>query len=346
MAKTSDGTTFASIRRAIANNDIKPVYLLHGEEGYFIDALAKEFESILPDEDKTFNQYTLYAPETEPAKVIDLCRRLPMMSDRQVVILKEAQAIRSDQLNKLHIYASQPSPTTVLVICCRGAEFKGKELLKAVRENGVVFESKKFADYNIMPAIAEAVKSKGLSAEQKALEMLHEYIGNDLSKIYNEVDKLASILEKGAILTPEAIERNVGVSKDYNSFELVDAIAAKDAKKVFSITGYFRNNPKSTPLIMVTPAIFTYFSDLLIAYYCPDRTERGLMESMKLRYSFQAKRYLTGMRNYNPFQVIEVIGAIRDFDSKSKGIGSRQNEHDLFHDLIFHILTAPGKINV
>lgn len=336
--------TFESLRRSLANGQYAPVYLLHGEEGYYIDELVKDFENILTEDEKVFNQYVLYAPETEPTKVIDLCQRLPMMADRQVVILKEAQAIRADQLNKLHTYAANPASTTVFVICCRGAAAKGKDLIAAVKKTGVIFESKKVRENTLPQLIMQYVREKNMTVEPKAADMLAEHIGTDLSRLYNEIDKLTGLLAPGAAITPEAVERNIGISKEYNTYELVDALAAKDAVKTFKITAYFRSNPKAAPLVLAAAAIFGFFADLLLVYYSPDRSERGIMETLGLKYSIQARRYLIGMKSYNPFQIIEIIGAVRDFDVKSKGLGSRQNEHHLFYDLIYHILTAPGKI--
>ncbi len=338
--------TFEGIKKAIKNGDYAPVYLLHGDEGYFTDALAKEFEAILPEEEKAFNQYVLYAPEVEPAQVIDICRRVPMMSERQVVILKEAQAIRADKLGKLATYIAAPVATTILVICCRGAEAKGKELMNALKKGGgVALLSKKIAEYNIPAYIGAYIRTKGLSADQKALEMLRDYIGADLSKLYNEIDKLATLLPPNAAITPEVIELNIGVSKEFNTFELTDALVARDARKAFACINYFRNNPKAVPLVLATAAIFNLFADLLVAYYVPGRTDAAISETLKLRNSFALKRIRQGMANYNPFQIIEILGAIRTFDAQSKGIGSRQNEHRLFHELIYHILSAPGNIS-
>ena len=236
--------TYESIAKSLSERRYAPVYLLHGEEGYYIDALAKRFEDILPDDEKTFNQYILHAPETEPSQIMDLCRRMPMMSERQVVILKEAQAIRADKLNKLHSYVADPAPSTILVICCRGAVAKGKDLLAALKKSGaVIFESKKVTDYNAPALIGTYIKSKDLSAGQKALEMLRDFIGTDLSRLFNEIDKLASLLPPRAEITPDVIERHIGVSREFNSFELVDAIAARDGAKAFRILAYFRSNP-------------------------------------------------------------------------------------------------------
>ena len=337
-------TSFEDIRKSLKKGEIAPVYILHGEEGYFIDALAKDFENLLPEADKEFNQYVVYAPETEPETIINLCRGVPMMADRQVVIVKEAQSARADKLAKLKNYLAAPVSTTVLVICSRGAVLKGKELFDAAKKGGaVIFDSKKIADWNIAAFISEYIRKKGLNADQKAVEMLHDFVGTDLSRLVNEVDKLASLLPPNASITPEAIERNIGVSREYNSFELVDAIAARDPRRVFRILAYFKSNPKAVPLVMATASIFNFFTDLLVAYYTPDRSDAGLMAALGCK-PFALKRIKLGMSRYNALQIVEIIGAIRDFDVKSKGVGSRQNEHELFHQLAYHILSAPGRV--
>lgn len=337
--------TYEGIVKALSEHRYSPVYLLHGEEGYFIDALASRFEDILPDDEKAFNQYVLHAPEIEPAQVIDLCRRMPIMAERQIVILKEAQAIRADKLNKLHTYVASPVASTILVICCRGAVAKGKDLMETLKKsNSVVFESKKITDYNAPAYIGNYIKSKELSAGQKALEMLRDFIGTDLSRLFNEVDKLASLLPPRAEITPEVIERHVGISREFNSFELVDAVAARDGARVFRILAYFRSNPKAVPLVMATASVFNFFADLLQAYYSPDRSDAGIMAELKLRNQFALRRIKLGMSRYTAVQVVEIISAIRYFDVQSKGVGSRQNEHQLFYDLMYHILSAPGRL--
>ena len=338
--------TFESLKSQLAKRQYAPVYLLHGEEGYYIDALVKIFEQILPPEERDFNMYTMYAPEVSADTVMDTCRRYPMMSEYQVVILKEAQAIRADQLNRLHLYASQPSPTTILVICCRGAVAKAKNLIDEIKKNnGVVFLSEKIKEKNALNFISSYIKLKNLNAEHKALEMLRDYIGTDLSRLYNEIDKLALILGENAMITPESIERNIGVSKDYNNFELVDALAQKDSLKAYKIIEYFRSNPKNNPSVLTIAAIFNYFSNLLTLYFSKDKSEPTLMAMVGAKWPIQFAKYKAGLKNYNAFQAIEIIAAIREFDAKSKGIDSRQNEHDLMKDLIFHILSAPGNIN-
>lgn len=341
--------TFDSIKKSLRQKQYAPVYFLHGEEGYFTDALAKEFENILPDDEKDFNQYVLYAPEVDPAQVIDLCHRMPMMSERQVVILKEAQAIRADKLVKLAPYFANPVDTTILVVCHRGAKAKGKELMAALKQGGaVVLDSPKIRDYNLAAFIGEYVRQKGLSAEQKALEMMCDFVGSDLSRLYNEIDKLSDLLPPNAAITPEVIERNIGISKEYNSYELIDAFAAKDGNKVFRCLAYFRSNPKAVPMVVATAAVFNFFADLLAAYYTPGRTDAQIAEAINVpntsKSYFILRRIRTGMSNYNAVQIVEILSSIRRFDTRSKGVDSRQNEHLLFHELAYHILTAPGRI--
>ena len=344
MATTAQ-PTFASLTSEIKARRLAPVYLLHGEEGYFIDRLVEQFDTVLSDDEKEFNQYVLYAPQTEMLQAIDICRRYPMMADRQVVILKECQAARADQLSKLAKYVASPSPQTVLVICFRGQKAKGKELLDAVKTSkATVFESKKIYDSQIGAYISKLIQDKGLSVDPKALEMLKEYEGTDLSRLYNEIDKLTAILGPGAMVTPESIERNIGFSKDYNSFELVDALAARDMVRAFRIVDYFRANPKANPTVMVVASIFSYFSDLMITYFVKDRSEAAIMRALNIKNSFGMRRFNTGRRNYNAYQVIEIIRAIRRFAAQSKGCGSRQHEYLLLRELVFHILTAPGNL--
>lgn len=336
--------TFDELRRDIKKENLAPVYLIHGKEGYYTDILVKDFENILAPEDKEFNQYVLYAPRTDVAEIIEVCSRFPMMAERQVVIVKEAQSARADQINKLAGYVNNPSPSTVLVIVFRGEEAKGKDLISAVKSKGVIYESKKVKDWQLPNLIQTYVKSKSMNIDGKSLDMLAEYIGTDLSNLYNQIDKLALILGPGATITPASVERNIGISKDYNNFELVDALAAKDAAKVFRIAGYFASNPKANPLPVTTVVLYNFYSDLLIAFYAADKSDQGLMKELGLRFPIQLKKFKTAMHAYNAYQVIEAIWALRQFDNRSKGNGSRQDAYKLFHDLMFHLLSAPGKL--
>lgn len=339
--------TFDSLLRSINNNQLAPVYLLHGKEGYFIDQLVKAFERVVPEEDRDYALTNIYAPQVaDPQAIIDICRQLPMMTERQVVIVREAQTARADFVDRLARYAAQPTPSTVLVVASRGDKIKGKEFAKAAAKSGVVFESKEVWPSQIPGLIGQYIKAKGLNADAKAIEMLGEFVGTSLSRLYNEIDKLAEILGPGAMVTPEAVERNIGVSKDYNNYELVDAIAAKDVAKMMRIAAYFEANPKQNPYVVTVSSVFGLFADLLQAYYTKDRSDRGLEQALGLRNAFALKRIKQGMNNYNAFQIIEILDAVRRYDAMSKGSGSRMDPYKLLADLLFHIATAPGRLPV
>ena len=291
--------TYASLMAEIKRGPKYPVYLLHGQEGYFIDRLAEAFEMLVPDEMKAFNLYTLYAPETEPDTIIRACRSFPMMGERQVVILKEAQAARADVINRLHTYVSNPSPTTVLVICFRGAEAKGKDLLAAIRKGGYPnFESKKIYESGLPALISGLVKENNLTIEAKGQAMLADYIGTDVSRLYGEIKKLALILPPGSMITPEVIERNIGISKDYNNFELCDALATRNGEKALRIIHYFRSNPKNNPTVMTLSALFDFFAGLLCCHWGRSMSPSDRMKMLGVKSSFQMKRYDLGVRAY------------------------------------------------
>lgn len=269
-----------------------------------------------------------------------------MMAERQVVILKEAQSARANVLDGLAPYVGNPNPATVLVICFRGQKAKGAKLLAAARSSkATVYESKKLYENALPGAISAIVKDFGLNIEPRSISILADHIGNDLSKLYNETRKLAMILGKGAMITPEAIEIHIGISKEFNNFELVDAIAARDVKRAYTIVNYFQANPKNNPAVLTASTLFSFFSNLLAAQFTKDKSPKSLMDTLGFKFQRQLDNYMTGMRNYNAYHSIEIIQAIRSFDTKSKGIGSRQNEHDLLQELVFKILNCRGDIS-
>ncbi len=338
--------TFSDIKNQIAKRKLAPVYVLHGEEGYYTDVLVKLMENVLAPDEKEFNQYVLYAPETSMLQVADLCRRYPMMSERQMVIVKEMQAARADDINRLQNYLLNPTSTTVLVLVFRGAEAKGREFLATIKKTAVVFESKKVRDYQLLPLIDSYVREKQMSVDTKAAEMLRDFIGSDLSRLYNEIDKLGVLLGAGGRITPEVVERNIGISKDYNNFELIEALASRNARKSMEISKYFAENPSGNPLVMTVSLLYGFYSDLLIAFYAKDKSDAGIMKALGAKSEFAIRKYKTAMRNYNARQTIECIWALRQFDTRSKGVGSRQNAFNLFHDLIFHLLTVRGNLGI
>lgn len=349
----ADAATFQSISAALTKGTAAPVYILHGEEGYYIDMLSRQIEALVAEGDRDFNLTVLYASQTEPAAVVEACKRYPMMADRQVVVLREAQGGMPPRfgaaayLKALADYVANPTPTTVLCICFRGAEAKSAEFFRSLQKGGGVnFISKKLNERTVGAAVVDFVKSRGLSIDAKALAMLCDYVGADLSRLYNEVGKLTVSLGQGAMITPEAVERNIGISKDYNAFELVSALAVHDAAKAFTITRFFRADPKNNPVQPLCATLFNYFSNLLIAWYSTDRSERGLMQALGFRWPGQLRDITAGMRVYGPWQVVEIISLLRRFDANSKGNGSRLDPYDLLDDLIFHILNPIGEAAV
>ena len=342
--------TYETLRRSIASGDLRPVYVLHGKEGYYIDKLLEQFERILSEEERCYGLTNMYAPQVPDAQaIIDVCRQIPMMTDRQVVIVREAQTAKAEFLDKLARYAISPTSSTILVIASRGDRIKGKELVKALAGcGGVEFESKEVWPSQIPQLVAQYIKSKEMTADPKAVDMLGEFVGTNLSRLFNEIDKLAEILGRGAMVTPEAVERNIGISKDYNNFELVDAVACKDTARMMRIAAYFEANQKQNPYVVTAATLFGFFADLLEAHYTRDKSDAGLQKSLGLnpRNSFALRRIKAGMANYNAFNVIEILDAIRRYDAMSKGSGSRMDPYRMLADLLFHIATAPGRLPV
>lgn len=339
----ADAVTYTALRNALARKQYSNVYFIHGEEGYYIDELAGLFETILPESERDFNQYTLYAPQTDAATVSEACQRYPMMSERQVVIVKEAQAVPVAWFNKLLPYLESPVATTLLVIIARGASVKSATLTKSLAKGrAVVFESKRLAPAAVTNTIREFIKERGLTIDDKALAMLQDYVGSDLSRIYNEIGKMTVALPANAMITPESVERNIGVSKDYNNFELIAAIARRDVPRIYKIINYFRRDPKNHQPIVTTPLLFNFFANLLTALYAPDKSDRGLMAELGFKWPGQLTDIKPGLANYRPWQIIKNISAIRQFDAQSKGIGSRADQFDLFEILIFQLLNNPN----
>lgn len=343
MATPSAALGFDRLRREINGRQLAPVYLFHGEEGFFIDELLKAVEGALPEADREFNLYTMYATESSAAAVVARSQGYPMMADRQIVIVKEAQGWGADDWETIAAYAARPVPTTVLAIASRGKTIKSKALTTALTAcHGVDFESKKLKDTAVMPVVEQLVKARGLNIEPKGLEMLCDYVGGDISRIYNQVEKLVVALEAGATVTPEAIERNIGISKEYNTFELRDAIFARDMGRALRIVEYFRANPKNNPAVPVPATIFSGFAELLVYQFMRDKSPSAVMSALGLKWSGQVARIEKAARGFNARQTIDIIAALRDADRKMKGVGSRQDSYDILRDLVYYILTTRG----
>lgn len=339
----ADAVTYTSLRNALSKKQYSNVYFIHGEEGYYIDELAKQFESILPADDRDFNQFVIYAPQAESEVVAEACRRYPMMSDRQVVIVKEAQAVPVAWFGGLLPYIENPVATTILVIIARGEQVKSATLTKSLTKGkAVVYESKRLTPAAVATTIRDFIAERHLAIDDKALAMLQDFVGDDLSRIYNEIGKMTVALPANATITPESVERNIGISKEYNNYEFISAIARRDVERVYKIMRYFRRNPKEHQPIPMAALIFNLFANMLIAVYAPDKSDRGLLDELGLKWPSQIKDVKAGLPNYRPWQIIKNISAIRHFDAQSKGIGSRADQFDLFEILIFQLLNNPN----
>jgi DNA polymerase-3 subunit delta len=322
----------------IKQGNIKPIYFLMGEEPYYIDRLTEYIENnILTEEEKGFNQMVLYGKDVTVEDVISNAKRYPMMADRQVVIVKEAQEL-SRTIEKLESYAENPQLTTVLVFAYKYKTLdKRKKVTKLLEKAGVVFESKKMYDNQVGDWIKRVLSGKNYSIEPKAAAMLVEFLGTDLSKINNELEKLAIILPAGSTITPKIIEDNIGISKDYNVFELRKAIGERDQLKAYKIADYFSQNPKDNPLVMTTGLVFGFFSQLLQYHGLKDKNPSNVARLLKINPYF-VKDYDIALRNYPMKKVSAIVGTLRDIDVKSKGVGANAiPQSDLLKEMLVKI---------
>lgn len=317
-----------------------PVYYLMGEEPYYIDKISDYIaENILTDTEKEFNLSVVYGADVDISTIINTAKRYPMMSEYQVVIVKEAQNVRN--MEELAFYLQKPLFSTILVLCHKhGVLDRRKKLAAEVEKNGVFFESSKIKDAQLPAFITSYMKRKGVDLEPKATTMIADFVGTDLSRLTGELEKLIITLPKGSTrVTPEQIEKNIGISKDYNNFELRSALVEKDILKANKIIKYFEENPKTNPIQMTLSLLFNFFSNLMLAYYAPEKSEQGIATMLGLRSAWQSKDYMIAMRKYSAFKTMEVISAIRCADAKSKGVNNASsNDGDILRELIFQIL--------
>lgn len=333
-------TTYEVIARDLKNRIYKPVYYLMGEESYYIDKISEYIaQTVLTDEEKEFNLTVVYGSDTDVATVINAAKRYPMMAERQVVIVKEAQQLKN--IEELVYYVQKPLQSTVLVLCHKnGTIDRRKKLAAEVEKVGVLFESKKLKEAQLPGFITSYLKRKSVDIEPKASEMMAEFVGADLNRMAGELDKLVITLPQGVTrVSPEQIELNIGVSKDYNNYELRSALVAKDVLKANKIIKYFEENPKTNPIQMTLSVLFGFFSNLMLAYYAPEKTEQGIAAQLGLRSPWQAREYIMAMRQYSGVKVMQIIGEIRYCDARSKGVGnSSLSDGDLLRELIYVIL--------
>lgn len=321
----------------IKAGQIKPIYFLMGEEAYYIDKIADFIEqNLLSEEEKGFNQTVLYGRDVSIEDIISSAKRFPMMAERQVIIVKEAQDL-SRTIEQLENYTADPVPTTVLVFCYKYKTIdKRKKFTKNIEKNGVLFESKKLYENQVGDWIKRLLQGKGYGIEPKANAMLVEFLGTDLSKINNELEKLQLVLPKQSTISPKDIEDNIGFSKDFNVFELRKALGERNQGKAYQIAQYFAENPKEAPVQMVVTLVFGYFQQLLQYHGLKDKSAKNVSAVLKINAYF-TKDYELAARNYPMKKVSAVVTKLRDTDVKSKGVGASLPSIDLYKELLYTI---------
>ena len=335
------GVTFQTIMQDLKNRNFSPFYLLMGDESYYIDSISDYIAShVLSPEECDFNQTICFGSDVTAVQIADMARRYPMMSEYQVIIVKEAQNIRS--LEALEKYLKNPVKSTILVWCHKNGKIDArKKVLGLAQSVGVVFESKKLRDYQLPDFIQNYLKPKKISIDPKSCQMIADYIGADLSRIVSELDKILIYLpEDDRRITPEVVEKEVGVSKDFNAFELRNAIVSKDVFKANQIIKYFDNNPKAGSLYSFLPLLFSFFQNLMIVHYSPNKSsEQDIARALDLKSAWGSKDFITGLRNYSARKTMEIISKIREVDGKSKGLDNpNTGAGELMKELIFFIL--------
>lgn len=332
--------TYEGIIRELQAKQYRPVYYLMGDEAFYIDKIADYIiDNVLTDTEKEFNQTILYGADVDAATIINAAKRYPMMSEYQVIVVKEAQAVHN--MEELVFYLQKPLQSTILVLCHKhGSLDKRKKLAAEIEKVGVLYESKKLKEAQLPAFIAAYIKQKGFDIDQKATAMLAEFVGTDLSRLVGEMEKLIITSSKNSTkITPEQIEKNIGISKDYNNFELRSALVEKDVLKANKIVKYFEENPKTNPIQMTLSLLFGFYSNLMMAYYAPEKSEQGIAAFLGLKSPWQAREYMAAMRKYSGIKTMQIISEIRTTDAKSKGVeNSSLSDGDLLRELVFKIL--------
>ncbi len=330
---------YSAIKNHFKTKEYYPVYLLHGPESFFIDEITKHLEeNILREEEKSFNQLVVYGQDTDVDQIISAARRYPMMSKYQVVIVKEAQNLKN--INRLHLYVEKPLRSTILVINHKEKKLKGTtKLVKAAQKCGIVFSSDKLRDYKVPRWIEQYVASKGFQIQGAATQMIVDYLGQHLSQISNELEKLMLNLGETKQITTQHVMDNIGINRDYNIFEFQKALAAKDRTKVYRITNYFVSTPKTSSLVFTLVMLYRFYSKLLIYFHVRQLREPEILAAMQLRSSFALQDYKLAVRNYSVAQVKRIIRVLHEYDLKVKGVNSAgTKEGELFRELAFQLL--------
>lgn len=352
MAKKTNSTKsdFRSILTDIRKGDFVPVYLLMGEEPYYIDRLVEELERnvVKEEEDREFNFTTIYGQDADMASVIATCQQYPFMSDKRIVFLKEAQSMQRAKavLDELAPYVNNPNPQCVLVVVFKGDVLNATSALMKTASGSdkcIVYKSNKLRDYELTAPITEYCREKKIAIGEDASQLLAEYIGNNLLALFGAIDKLilAGASKTGRI-TPELIAGNLKISKEFNNFNLQSALAVKDYNKCLRIIGSFRSDPKNNPVTVTIGMLFAFYSKLLMLQMSGERTESGLMSVIGSKSSYAFRDYKEAMRKYTIANTVNAIHLLRELDVKSKGVESFQDEFSLLTECIFNIFTGYG----
>lgn len=332
--------TYETVISELKGGTYRPVYYIMGEEGYFTDRITDYIvEHALTEEERDFNLTVFYGLDTDIDTVVTAAKRFPMMAERQVIVVKEAQMLKS--LDALQFYLQSPQPTTVLVFAHKnGSIDKRKKIATELERAGVVLDSKKMRDDQLSTFINGYLREKGLVADNKSVLMIRESIGADLSRLAGEIDKLAIALPAGSLnITPELVEEHIGISKEYNNFELQNALVNKDVLKANKIINYFAHNSKKNPIQMTLALLFSFFSNVMMCYYAPDKSERGVAEFLGLKSAWGVGDYIKAMRNYKAVHVLEILHLIRLADAQSKGAeGPQMPDGEIMRELLYKIL--------
>lgn len=338
--KATNAVTHESIVRDVRAGNIAPVYYLMGEESYYIDRISDFLvDTLLRPEERDFNLITLFGPDTDTTAVCHVAMGFPMGAERLVVLVKEAQALKN--LDPLEAYLKQPQASTTLILCHKnGAIDRRKAIVKHIEKAGVLFESARLRDYQLPTWITGYLRRKQIAIDAQAAEMMAEYVGADLNRMASELDKLVlALTAEQKTIDAALVSAHIGVSKEYNVFELTDALGKKDVQRVNQIANYFDKNPKANPIQMVLPFLFRYFSNLMLAYYAPDKSTRGIASWIGASEWQVEKNIVPAMRKYTGRKVMDIIGQIRRTDARSKGVENPSTSSgDLMKELLFFIL--------
>lgn len=326
------------VLKDIKQKKLEKVYFLHGEEPYYIDVITKALlEHVLEEHERDFNQTIVYGKEQEVTSLIADLRSYPMMSDRRLVVLKEAQEMKD--IDKLEAYFENPTDTTVFVVNYKHKTFDSrKKLIKLAASNGLVYKSDKVRDYQMTDWIRSYVKTHGYEISSKATMLLVEFLGTDIGKVANELDKLSLLIQKGTTINEVHIEENIGISKDYNIFELTNSLGTYDVPKAFRIVKYFEHNPKAAPLVLVVPTLFKFFSQLMRIHFLQNKSKDAIASVLKV-HPFVAGELLSSSKIYNPKKIAANMQILHEYDLKSKGVGAAgTSESELMKEMIYRLM--------